>query len=114
MKELFREADFSIVGYYRSVLESAGIATFVRNENLGMGLADFPIPEFYPALCVVNDEDFDAAWEIIRERCTVDAAKGEQVVECTHCREENPGNFEICWNCEGGLRQEAGGDPSPG
>jgi hypothetical protein len=33
MKDLFREFDFTRVGYYQFILESQGIETFVRNRD---------------------------------------------------------------------------------
>jgi hypothetical protein len=66
MKELFRERDPALVGMYQSLLESAGIATHVRNRDLVVMVTEVPIPEFFPALCVVNDGDYDRALEILR------------------------------------------------
>ena len=67
MKELFREQDFARVGYYQSILESEGIATHVRNRDLVGMTTEVPIPEFFPALCVVAEEDYERAMEILRE-----------------------------------------------
>ena len=102
MKELFRERDFSIVGYYQSVLESEGIATFVRNQNATTMMGtEIPIPEFFPALCVVNDEDYDKAMAIIKDRHeSNNQAAGSEEWACPSCNESNPGNFDICWSCE--------------
>ena len=98
MKELFRERDFTRVGYFQSILESRGIPTLVRNENQPMtGLAE--IPNALPALCVVNDEDYDRAIGILREHVSHDIVKSEKGITCQGCGESNPGNFEICWSC---------------
>ncbi len=100
MKELFRERDFTRVGYFQSILESEGIPTLIRNETLtASGLADLPIPEFFPALCVVNDADYDAAVVIIRDHLQKDPRSDHPDVKCTSCGETNPANFEICWIC---------------
>ncbi len=102
MKELFRERDSTIVGYYQSVLESEGIPTFIRNQNaVTMMGTEIPIPEFFPALCVVNDDDYDSAVAVIKERRNAenDAASAEEWT-CENCNEANPGNFDICWSCE--------------
>ena len=104
MKELFRERDATIVGYYQSVLESEGISTFIRNQNaVTMMGTEIPIPEFFPALCVVNDDDYDQAMAILKERHQSDAEAAESDAEswtCQSCNESNPGNFDICWSCE--------------
>lgn len=104
MKELFRERDFTQVGYFQSILESHGIPTLMRNETLTMsGLTEFPIPDFFPALCVVNDEDYDRAIGILREHVGHDSVKSGEEISCQGCGETNPGNFEICWSCGAAL-----------
>lgn len=102
MKELFRERDFTLIGYYQSVLESEGIPTFIRNQNaVTMMGTELPIPEFFPTLCVVNDEDYDTAMAIIKNRYTAESESGgAEEWTCEACNETNPGNFDICWSCE--------------
>ena len=104
MRELFRERDFTKVGYFQSVVEAEGIATIVRNKHLTMsGLSEIPIPEFFPALCVVDDDDYDRAMEIIRQRITDNEKGADLEIACPSCGEINPGNFEVCWSCGGDL-----------
>jgi len=67
MKELYRHKDHSTVAYYKSILESEGIAMMLRNEHTTMaGLSEIPIPEFFPNICVMNDEDYPRAWKILK------------------------------------------------
>jgi hypothetical protein len=99
MKELFREKDFTRVGYFQGILEAEGIPTFVRNQDTTTFLTEVPIPEFYPALCVMNDEDYEEAVRIIRDCIVKDSVSSETEVQCPKCRESNPGNFETCWAC---------------
>ncbi len=97
MKELFRERDFTRIGYFRSILESGGIETLIRNEVLSG--VEVSIPDFFPALCVVHDEDYDRAMAMLREQTAQDSEKSEEEIICQACGEGNPGNFEICWSC---------------
>lgn len=100
MKELFRERDFTKVGYFQSVLESEGIATIIRNKHLTMsGLTEIPIPEFFPALCVMDEADYPRAMKIIRQRIIENAVNADIEVRCPACGETNPGNFDLCWSC---------------
>ncbi|MBG7608823.1 MAG: DUF2007 domain-containing protein [Verrucomicrobia bacterium] len=100
MKELFRERDYTKVGYFQSVLEDAGIPTIVRNKHLTMsGLAEIPIPEFFPALCVINEEDYERAMELIRRRHKENIVGADLEKTCPGCGETNPGNFDVCWSC---------------
>jgi len=100
MRELFREQDITRVSYYKAVLEDYGIPTMIRNEFLtGSGLSDIPIPEFFPALCVLQDEDYVQAVKIIREHLTANQKDADIEIKCASCGETNPGNFDICWSC---------------
>ncbi len=100
MKDLFREFDFTKVGYYQSVLESEGIKTFIKNRDVS-GLAGEAaiVPDLWPTLCVVNDEDYDRAMKVIRDTVSDNSERAETEVKCFACGEENPGNFDLCWSC---------------
>lgn len=99
MKELFREHDYTRVGYYQTVLEAEGIQTFVRNQHINTLMTSIPIPEFYPALCVVHEEDFERAVEILRAHVEKNSESSQAEIACPQCQEMNPGNFETCWSC---------------
>lgn len=104
MRELFRELDLTKVSFYKMLLDEAGIPTLIRNEYLtGSGLSEIPIPEFFPALCVLRDEDHEEAVRIIREHLTTFQAGADTEVICGGCGEANPGNFSDCWSCGGDL-----------
>ena len=103
MKELFRESDYTRVGYYQTILEGEGIQTFVRNQHTSNLMTSIPIPEFYPALCVVNEEDYERALEVLRINVAKDQESSQTEVPCPKCQETNPGNFETCWSCGSDL-----------
>lgn len=100
MKELLRYRDYTTVSYYNSLLKAEGIPTMLRNENLHMtGLAEIPITEFYPNICVINDEDYERAREILKDAMFTDEKLAQQERHCSECNEPNPGNFELCYAC---------------
>jgi len=108
VKEIFREPDFTRVAFFRTLLEDAGIPAMIRNEHLTTaGFSDIPIPEFYPALCVVHEEDYERAVLLIREHLERNTSQDEDIV-CSRCGEENPGNFEVCWSCGAGIGPSEG------
>ncbi len=96
MRQVFSSSDPTEVGYYKSMLDEAGIASFIRNENANsIGLIG---AAFFPILCVTEDADYDEAIRILKTRMvpkTVEVADWT----CPSCSEKNPGNFELCWNC---------------
>lgn len=108
MKELFREQDITRASYYKAILEEHGIPTMIRNEFLTMsGITEIPIPEFFPALCVMNDDDYEQAVLIIRDHLNAEQECGDEEIACASCAEMNPGNFAICWSCGKPVSGEA-------
>jgi hypothetical protein len=105
VKEVYRSSDTAMIGLFQSILDGAGIPYFVRNSTTqqsivgGLATALFPLPEFWPALCVLNDEDYPHAMELLR--AARDTTPVEQADwQCAKCGETVPGNFTSCWNCE--------------
>jgi hypothetical protein len=100
MKELFREQDFTRVAFFQGLVEAEGIPTLIRNQHLtGSGLTEIPIPEFFPALCVLHDDDYVRAVQIIRKHLVEQNTEPQTEIPCPACGEINPGNFETCWSC---------------
>lgn len=100
MKELFRHRDPTVIHHYKTLLEVADIPIIVRNEVLQMsGITEIPIPEFYPNICVMNDEDYDRARTILKEAMTEQQTASGEDTACPNCKEPNPGNFEVCYLC---------------
>jgi hypothetical protein len=95
VREVYTNQDFTQVGYYKSILDAAGIVTFIRNESANT--AGMSGPMFLPTLCVLQDDDYDEATRILTEQRTPQASGADWI--CPSCSEKNPANFELCWNC---------------
>ena len=66
MKEVFTDQDHTRGGFYKSVLEEAGIQSYIRNEY-GNNIREMPSGLFFPTLCVINDEDYETAMSLLGE-----------------------------------------------
>jgi predicted aldo/keto reductase-like oxidoreductase len=103
MKDVFRNRDSVLVSLYQSILNDAGIPTFIHNANTRQpvvtGFHDVirPLPQFLTTLSVINDEDYDEAMTILRE--IKEAPQSDAEWTCEQCKETVPGNFSNCWNC---------------
>ena len=110
MREIFVNQDHARVGFYKSILDDAGIPNFVRNENAN-NITEMPSPLFFPALCVVHDEDYDRALEVLREiYYAPDSVSPDW--QCPKCSEDVPGNFGSCWKCDTARIEPAEGTGS--
>lgn len=98
MRQVFVNQDHARVGYYKSILDQAGIPNFVRNEDSHNSITEMPSPIFFPALCVLHDEDYDRAMEILGEIYRAPAST-EPDWRCSQCGEECPDTFDSCWKC---------------
>ncbi|WP_395738301.1 putative signal transducing protein [Prosthecobacter sp.] len=102
MTPVFADPDSTRVGFAKSILESAGIESFVQNENtrtLGpkmFGFSETMLNE--PQLCVVDDARAEEAAALLREHFGSASDAGEWI--CAGCKESNPGSFEECWKCQ--------------
>lgn len=103
MKEVFRHHEYIRVNQFRDMVEAAGIPTMLRNEHLVHGVVEIPIPEFYPNLCVMNDDDYEEAWTIIRDALEAEKNQPDEDLKCPQCGEMNPGNFAECFSCQSSL-----------
>ena len=103
MKEIFRHGELHQVTRYMDILENARIETLLRNENLSVTAA--PIPEFFPHLCVLNDEEFPKAVKLLGEHDEKMAKGAEVQLRCPSCGEMNPGNFDVCFSCHEPINQ---------
>lgn len=111
MREVSVHRDIAIVGFHKSILDQAGIACYIRNEHssasLGagaMGLVQSHL--FDPVLCIVDDDRFDEAIDLLRGQQSDDSSPQEEWT-CPKCSEIVPAGFEVCWNCGGDTQEDS-------
>ncbi|MFP2928870.1 hypothetical protein ACLESO_27460 [Pyxidicoccus sp. 3LG] len=85
-------------------LEASGVSVEVRGESLVPLSGEIPSGETWVELWLFPQEVEHARGLLAELRENQEAA--ERSVECPRCREENPGNFELCWSC--GLELPSG------
>ncbi len=97
MKKIYSADNLVTVAHFRNVLESEGIRTEIRNQNLGGVLGEVPFTEVWPQLWVRNALDAARALEIIEEVNNTPIV-GENW-RCSACDSENEAQFAACWQC---------------
>lgn len=89
------------VGLFDSILQSNGIPTVIKNQNLSSLAGDVPYTTVFPELWVLDDNDYDVAVALLtdfrNERLAPSTAPDWT---CAKCGESVPGNFDACWHCE--------------
>lgn len=83
------------------LLGHAGIKAKIFNENAQGGLGEIPFTHAYPEVWVMNDSDIERGRTVVSSYENAPIETGVSV--CGSCGEENPRNFQLCWNCGAGL-----------
>ncbi|MFY2560526.1 hypothetical protein ACN469_23190 [Corallococcus terminator] len=78
-------------------LEAEGMSVQVRGEALVPLSGEIPSGETWVELWLLPG-DVEQAQAVVAE-LKKDEGESSRTVECPGCREENPGNFELCWSC---------------
>jgi hypothetical protein len=99
MLKVFEDFDITLVGHYQSVLESNGIATFIKNQFGTSGAGELPFTEVIPQLWVLNEADVGRASELIQELHEPANREKLQAWNCPACGTPQEANFTHCWKC---------------
>ncbi|MDA8383138.1 MAG: DUF2007 domain-containing protein [Betaproteobacteria bacterium] len=101
MTRIYIAADLPDAHLVLHLLAQAGITAHVFNENAQGGVGEIPFTHAYPEVWIADEGQVARARQIVKGHDRAQADVG--VVFCRNCAEENPGNFQICWNCGAAL-----------
>lgn len=104
MKKVYSAANLPDAHLLSHMLDDAGIEHHIFNENLQGGVGELPFTHTYPEIWIVRESDFERARQVISLFERPDDSSDE-TVKCAACGEENPGSFEICWQCGKPLKR---------
>lgn len=96
MVQVFTNQNIALVGSMRSYLEENGIACQLRNEYSSSVMGEVSFFLVWPELWVANDNAQQAA-ELIKDLDNPERNGPDW--KCRSCGEDNPGTFDICWQC---------------
>lgn len=97
MKKVYSASNLQEAHIVLHLLEDAGIESHIFNENAQGGVGELPFTHAYPEIWLEHEDDEDKARIIIKKYESSSVSSG--VIECAHCKEENPDNFTVCWSC---------------
>lgn len=82
------------------MLTEARIEAQVFNENSGGALGELPVT--YPEVWIRSEGDLEQTLGLIAQY-EAQGRQPETTLHCGECGESNPGNFELCWQCQESL-----------
>ena len=103
MKRVHAAANLPEAHLLVDLLADRGIRARVLNANASSLAGELPIEASLPQVWVESEADAARAREVIGE--FMRQPIGAQSVKCPSCGEENPGTFDLCWNCGVGLER---------
>jgi hypothetical protein len=98
LNKVFSADNIVEVGLMRNLLEQNDIASELRNHHSSSLMGEVPFTSVWPELWVAQGES-DQALKLIAE-VKRDHLSGPDWT-CAKCKEDNPVNFDICWQCGG-------------
>ncbi len=98
MKKVTSADSLVTINHFRNLLVSEGIPAFLKNEHFGSIMGEVPFQEVWPELWVENDLDYDRAMQLINSAKIAEESPSAPWT-CRDCREENEGQFAVCWQC---------------
>ena len=86
------------------LLRAAGLHVEVRHEQVAHLAGQLPSHETWVELWVPAAQLEDA--RALLAQAAEGAAAAHLEIACPGCREQNPGNFELCWACGAHLPEQ--------
>ena len=96
MQKIYSAATLADAHLVVGLLGQEGIAARVFNENAQGGLGEIPFTHAWPEVWLEDESDKERALEILRQ---IERPGSNVQVACSACKEMNPDNFQVCWNC---------------
>ena len=96
MQQVFTNQSIALAGSVRSYLEEHDIPCQLRNEYSSSVMGEVSFFLVWPELWVADD-NAQRALDLIKD--LDNSARNGPDWKCRHCAEENPGTFDVCWQC---------------
>ena len=100
MKRVHTAATLAEAHLLVDLLADRGIRARIFNANASSLAGELPIDVAMPQVWVDDPADAGRAREVIEAFSRAPAAPSRK---CSACGEDNPGSFDLCWNCGSGL-----------
>lgn len=98
MKLVYTHDNIVVLHSVKNILALNNIESFVKNEHTIPAGARHGISNIFHELWILNDKDLVKAAAVIDREIDNPVPKASWV--CGHCKEENEGSFDVCWQCQ--------------
>ncbi len=98
MRFIYSSLVLAEVTHLKDLLESAGMACFIKNEVAAQLLPEVPLSEAVPELWIDDDSRLTEAMEIKKGYLGPQSVGGPSWT-CPKCGEKLEAQFTSCWKC---------------
>ena len=98
MKRLYRASHLVEATQLKSLLESARIDAFLRNEYMMRAYGELPLDQCLPEVWIRDERDESLAQQILADFTDRKRNRGPAWT-CANCNEWLEGQFTSCWKC---------------
>lgn len=98
MKLIYSSPVLASLTHLKDLLESAGIACFIKNEVAAQLFGEVPLSEAVPELWIDDDSRLAEAMEIKKDYLGPQSVYGASWT-CPKCGEKSEAQFTSCWKC---------------
>jgi hypothetical protein len=98
MKLIYSSPDLAAVTHLKDLLESAGMACFIKNEVAAQLFPEVPLSEAVPELWIDDESRLAEAMEIKKDYLGPQSVSGPSWT-CPKCGEKSEAQFTSCWKC---------------
>jgi ribosomal protein L40E len=105
MKRVYNALNLPDAHLLRDLLQQAGIAAHVFNENANSLVGFVPVASGQPQVWITQVHQEPHAKAVIADYQS--RAATTQTHICAACGESNPGEFDYCWKCGATLAASA-------
>jgi hypothetical protein len=98
MRKVFSSNEITETTLVRDALVHQGVDVTIQNQHSGRTA----VPGFRPPaeVWITRDDDYENARRIVVDSISALTSKSDAAPwVCSHCEEENPQSFDMCWKC---------------
>jgi len=97
--KLYTATDLADATLLVDQLARSGVRARVRNADLSSLAGQLPFGQVLPEVWLERDGDAYAGSTILEDYVARKKVPAGEDRRCPECGEDNPSNFELCWQC---------------
>lgn len=101
MKRIYTAVNLAEAYLVRDLLTHSGVVSHVFNQHAMAAMGELAPSSAYPQVWIAQEHQEQHARSVIADYETRPASTTTR--PCFSCGEQNPDEFELCWNCSAPL-----------